>query len=177
MKETLREKLARQMPDVRFSFEPADIVSEVMSFGSVTPIEIAARSANLAENRKFIGKVQAELVKIPAIRDVQVSQSLDYPTVDVQVDREKAGISGVTLSQVAKSVVALLRPLRRSQLLARSQTGIGYQVRVELPQPVMRPQKTWRRFRSSSARQQILLRDVASRIARGQCPASSIATA
>src|SRR5207302_4273670 len=60
MKETLRKKLAQEMPDVRFSFEPADIVSEVMSFGSATPIEIAARSANLTENRKFIVKLQAE---------------------------------------------------------------------------------------------------------------------
>ena len=41
--------------EVRFSFEPADIVSEVMSFGSSTPIEIAARGANLDENRdKFL---------------------------------------------------------------------------------------------------------------------------
>src|SRR5262249_3110619 len=38
MKETLRTELSKQLPNVRFSFEPADIVSEVMSFGSATPI-------------------------------------------------------------------------------------------------------------------------------------------
>ncbi|MFM8326719.1 MAG: efflux RND transporter permease subunit, partial [Pirellulaceae bacterium] len=34
IKERLRQRLAKEMPDVRFSFEPSDIVNEVMSFGS-----------------------------------------------------------------------------------------------------------------------------------------------
>src|SRR5262245_51219930 len=128
------------MPDVLFSFEPADIVSEVMSFGSPTPIEIAARSASLAENRKFIGKVQAELAKIPAMRDVQISQSLDYPTVEVQIDREKAGISGVTMSQVARSVVSATSSSRFvvPNFWPDPKSGIGYQVQVEIPQRIMR---------------------------------------
>src|SRR5262249_25549762 len=134
MKEVLREELAQKMPDVRFSFEPADIVSEVMSFGSPTPIEIAARSASLAENRKFIGKEQAELAKITALRDVQISQSLDYPTVEVQIDREKAGISGVTMSQVARSVVSATSSSRFvvPNFWPDPKSGIGYQVQVEI---------------------------------------------
>src|SRR5207249_9754649 len=41
LKEGLRDKLAARLPGVRLSFEPADIVSEVMSFGSPTPVEVA----------------------------------------------------------------------------------------------------------------------------------------
>src|SRR4029079_14006661 len=88
MKEELREELAAKMPKVRFSFEPADIVSEVMSFGSPTPLEIAVRGGNLKENRDYLAKVEKILKQIPEWRDVQVSQSLDYPTVDVKIDRE-----------------------------------------------------------------------------------------
>ena len=172
MKEVLRRQLAEQMPDVRFSFEPADIVSEVMSFGSATPIEIAARSANLMENRKFIGKVQFELAKIGALRDVQVSQTLDYPTVDVQVDREKAGISGVTMSQVTKSVVAATSSSRFvvPNYWPDPKSGIGYQVQVELPQPVMRLVDDLATVPiEHRGSQQILLRDVA-KIAGGTMP-------
>jgi multidrug efflux pump subunit AcrB len=173
MKETLRTELTRELPNVRFSFEPADIVSEVMSFGSATPIEIAARSANLTENRKFIGKVQAELAKIPAIRDLQVSQALDYPTVDVQIDREKAGISGVTMSQVTNSVVAATSSSRFvvPNYWPDPKSGIGYQVQVELPQPVMRTADDLATVPvERHGSQQILLRDVASRIATGTMP-------
>ncbi len=172
MKEVLRKKLSEQMPDVRFSFEQADIVSEVMSFGSATPIEIAARSANLLENRKFIGKVQAELAKIPALRDVQISQALDYPMVDVQVDREKSGISGVTISQVAKSVVAATSSSRFvvPNYWPDPKSGIGYQVQVELPQPVMRTVDDLATLPiERRGSQQILLRDVA-KIAGGTMP-------
>ncbi|RPI86607.1 MAG: hypothetical protein EHM42_05855, partial [Planctomycetaceae bacterium] len=165
MKEILREELARQMPNVRFSFEPADIVSEVMSFGAATPIEISARSANLAENRKFIGKVRQKLAALPALRDVQVSQALDYPTVEVKVNRELAGISGVTMSQVTKSVVAATSSSRFvvPNYWPDPKTGIGYQVQVEIPQPVLRSNADLAALPVlHQGKSQVLLRDIAS---------------
>ena len=47
-KEKLRGKLAEAMPGVQFSFEPADIINEVMSFGSPTPVEVAVNGPNFA---------------------------------------------------------------------------------------------------------------------------------
>ena len=46
------------MPDVQFSFEPADIVSDVMSFGSPTPVEVAVSGPNFAETRAYAEKVR-----------------------------------------------------------------------------------------------------------------------
>lgn len=139
MKEDLRRDLTQRMPGVRFSFEPADIVSEVMSFGSSTPIEVSVRGGSLPENREYIERVQAELTQITGLRDVQISQSLDYPTVNVQVDREKAGISDVTTSQVVRSVVAATSSSRFvvPNYWPDPKSGIGYQVQVEIPQPTM----------------------------------------
>jgi multidrug efflux pump subunit AcrB len=138
-KEELRPFLAQRFPELRFSFEPADIVSEVMSFGSPTPIEIAARGANLAESRAYIEDVQRELALIPALRDLQIAQSLDYPTVNVQVNREKASFSGTSTSQVARSVVAATSSTRFvvQNYWPDPKSGIGYQVQVEIPQPTM----------------------------------------
>jgi multidrug efflux pump subunit AcrB len=137
MKETLRGELTRRFPDVRFSFEPADIISEVMSFGSTTPIEIAARGANLQENRAYLLKLQQELAALPYLRDIQFAQSLDYPTVDVRVDRERAGLSGASVAEVARSVVAATSSTRFvvPNYWPDPKTGIGYQVQLEIPQP------------------------------------------
>ncbi|MFO1043176.1 MAG: efflux RND transporter permease subunit [Planctomycetaceae bacterium] len=138
-KDELREILSQQFPELRLSFEPADIVSEVMSFGSPTPLEISARGANLAESREYMLAVQKELKSIPALRDVQIAQSLDYPTVNVVLDREKASYTGTTASQIARSVVAATSSTRFvvQNYWPDPKTGIGYQVQVEIPQPVM----------------------------------------
>ncbi len=94
MKGRVRERLAKEMPEVRFSFEPSDIVNEVMSFGSPTPIEVVVSGSDFAKNREFAEKLRKELAQVPVLRDLQLGQSMDYPTVQVNVDREKAGMAG-----------------------------------------------------------------------------------
>src|SRR5262249_1247739 len=61
LKERLRRRLTKQLPDVRFSFEPSDIVSRVMSFGAPTPIEVAVNGTNFADVRNYAGRLQASL--------------------------------------------------------------------------------------------------------------------
>ncbi len=54
---------------------------------------ISQRSEVLPTTWSFAEKLRRRLAEIPALRDLQFSQSLEYPTVDVKVDREKAGLS------------------------------------------------------------------------------------
>ncbi len=172
MKETLRTELARRLPNVRFSFEPADIISEVMSFGSPTPIEIAARGASLDDNRAYLVKLRTELEKLPFLRDLQTAQSLDYPTVNVQINREKAGLSGTTASQISRSVVAGTSSTRFivPNYWPDPKTGIGYQVQLEIPQAVMRTAADLGMIPvNHSGERPLLLRDVAE-ISLGKMP-------
>src|SRR5262249_13268742 len=85
------EAAGRKAAGIRLSFEPADIVNEVMSFGAPTPIEIAVRGPKLPESRAYANKLRERLAGIPALRDLQIVQAPDYPTVDVTVNREKLG--------------------------------------------------------------------------------------
>lgn len=172
MKETLRKELAARLPDVRFSFEPADIVSEVMSFGSPTPIEVAARGSNLKENREFAQRLQTELRKMPELRDIQISQTLDYPTVEIKIDREKAGRSNSTVAQVTRSVVAATSSSRFvvPNFWPDPKSGVGYQVQLEIPQPVMNSLDDLATVPLQRVQgQSLLLRDVA-QIAPGTMP-------
>ncbi|HUY34751.1 MAG TPA: efflux RND transporter permease subunit [Pirellulales bacterium] len=136
LKETLRQELKRRLPQLRLSFEPSDIVNEVMSFGSPTPIEVAISGQNLAESRAFNERMRKELEKIPALRDLQVAQSLDYPTVEVQLDRPKAGLAGVLPSEVARSLLAATTSSRfvTPNFWPDPKTGIGYIVQVQIPE-------------------------------------------
>jgi multidrug efflux pump subunit AcrB len=136
VKERLRERLAAEMPELRCSFEPADIVSEVMSFGSPTPVEIAVNGPNLADNVGYLERIEQQLREITSLRDLQVSQSLHYPTVEVNVDREKAGLSNVVPGEVARSLVPATSSSRFvvPNYWPDPKTGIGYQVQVQIPQ-------------------------------------------
>jgi multidrug efflux pump subunit AcrB len=138
-KERLRARFAAELPDVSFSFEPSDIVSRVMSMGSSTPIEVAVTGPNLADDRAFADKVRNALNRMPQLRDVQFGQTLDYPTVDVNVDRERAGLVGVSMADVSRSLVTATSSSRYvvPNYWADANTGVSYQVQVQLPQALM----------------------------------------
>src|SRR6202163_3016634 len=139
LKERLRQKLAQQLPGVRFSFEPSDIVSRVMSSGAPTPIEVAVSGPNLADSRQYADKLRARLAEVPTLRDLAFEQELDYPTVKVNVDRERAGVLGVTAGDVANSVVAGTSSSRytSANYWPDPKSGIGYQIQGEIPEHQM----------------------------------------
>ncbi|QEH33408.1 Cobalt-zinc-cadmium resistance protein CzcA [Aquisphaera giovannonii] len=139
LKRRLREKLSVAYPDVHFSFEPADIVSDVMSFGSPTPVEVAVSGPSYPDVLAHAAKIRDELAKVPTLRDLQYAQTLSYPTVSVEIDRERAGLSGVSAEEVARSLVTATSSSRFVAPLywPDPKTGIGYQVQVEIPVALM----------------------------------------
>ncbi|HUN80972.1 MAG TPA: efflux RND transporter permease subunit, partial [Phycisphaerae bacterium] len=162
--ERLRDRLARAMPGVQFSFEAGDIVSEVLSLGSPTPIEIAVSGPNLAANRAHAEAIEKSLAAIPRLRDLQFGQVLDYPTLDVTLDRARAGFSGVSASEVARSMVAATSSSRFTvpSYWADPRSGIGYQVQIEVPQARMDSVEAIRTVPVKETDQgDVLLRDVA----------------
>jgi multidrug efflux pump subunit AcrB len=135
LEERLRQKLPRELPGVRFSFQPSDIVSQVMSFGAPTPIEVAISGPDFTKTRSFALRVRKVLSGISSLRDVEFEQELDYPAVKVDINRELAGILGVTAGQVAQSLTEATSSSRFTvpNFWADSKTGVGYQVQVEVP--------------------------------------------
>jgi multidrug efflux pump subunit AcrB len=140
LKERLRDRLSREMPDVRFSFEPSDIINEVMSFGSPTPIEVVVSGSDFVSNRQFAERLRTELANVAALRDIQLGQSMDYPTVQVNVDREKAGLAGLMPVDVSRALVTATSSSRFvvPNYWADPKSGVAYQVQVEIPRPVVR---------------------------------------
>ena len=139
LKERLRRVFAQQMPGVSFSFEPGDIVSRVMSLGSPTPIELAVSGQNLDADRAFAEKIRARPQQIPSLRDLQFGQALDYPTVDVNVDRQKAGLLGVKMADVSLGLVPATSSSRFvvPNYWADPNSGVAYQIQVQVPQVQM----------------------------------------
>ena len=64
--------LHRELPGTQVSFEAADIVTQVMSFGSPTPVEIAVQGVSLQNDYAYAQKVQAQLAKLSFLRDLAI---------------------------------------------------------------------------------------------------------
>ncbi len=134
--EKLREIMKRELPDVRVSFEPQDIVSRVMSFGSSTPIEVAVSGPSLPLSKEHAEKLLTKLNELPFLRDAQIAQTLDAPTVNVQIDRERAGLLGVNVQDVTRSLVAATTSSRFTSPVfwADPGSGISFNVQVQIPE-------------------------------------------
>ena len=123
LRERIRADLRRELPDCQVSFEAADIVSQVMSFGSPTPIEVAVQGASLANDYEYAQKIQSQLAKLSFVRDLQFAQEYNYPTLDITINRERAGQFG--LDDGGRGAFGCSRhvlfPVHRAELLARSE--------------------------------------------------------
>ena len=164
LREKLRAVFAKELSEARVSFEPADIVSRVMSFGSSTPIEVAVSGPDLALSRAHAEKLLEKLRTIKSLRDVQMAQELDFPAVPVEVNRERAGLLGVREADVARSLVAATTSSRFTTPVywADGKTGVSYSVQVQIPQTLTKSAEDLRNIPiTASNGKSVLLRSVA----------------
>ncbi|HLJ50762.1 MAG TPA: efflux RND transporter permease subunit [Bryobacteraceae bacterium] len=136
LREKIRESLLRELPGTQISFEAGDIISQVMSFGSPTPVEVAVMGTSLQDNYTYAQKLRAQLAKLDFLRDLQFAQELNYPTLDINIDRERAGQFGLTMSDVVHSVIPATSSSRFTSpnYWRDPASGNAFQVQVELPQ-------------------------------------------
>jgi multidrug efflux pump subunit AcrB len=130
-----REEAERQSKLSIYGFEPGDIVTNVMSFGSPMPIAVRVVGTDLKMVRQHAEKIAGEMKKIPYLRDIQFQQQLDYPSFEVDIDREKAGLSGATIEDVRQALVMATASTRFTNLnyWVDVKTGFDYLVQVQVP--------------------------------------------
>jgi multidrug efflux pump subunit AcrB len=132
----LRRRLHEKFPDMVFFFEAANITNQILNFGLPAPIDVQVVGRNAAANYQIAQKLQAQIAGIPGAADVHIHQVVDYPEIDVNVDRSKAGLVGLTQRDVSNS---LLISLSSSSQIAPTQwldwsTGVSYNVAIQTPQ-------------------------------------------
>jgi multidrug efflux pump subunit AcrB len=132
----LREQLPRQFPGVTFSFPPADIVSQILNFGSPAPIDLQIRGANLDANFDYANKLLPRIRAIPGIADVRIQQSRQAPVFNVDIDRTRAQEVGVTTRDVTNSLVVNLAGSSQvaPTFWLNPQNGVSYPIVMQTPQ-------------------------------------------
>ncbi|MFH6935981.1 efflux RND transporter permease subunit [Flavobacterium sp. FlaQc-30] len=139
LKEKLRASVTKNIQGAQLSFEPADLVDQVMSMGANNPIEIVIQGKNLTQSKELADKLKKNMVSISYLRDLQLAQPLEYPTMQINYDRLRLGQMGLNVEQVGRSVAEGTSSSRYTQPVywLDKASGNAYQVQVEYPQFVM----------------------------------------
>jgi multidrug efflux pump subunit AcrB len=132
----LRENLPRAFPGVTFYFLPADMVTQILNFGSPSPIDVQIEGSNVQSTHEIATKIMADLHEIPGLVDLHIQQPLDYPTLDVNVDRTKAAQAGYTEKDVASSVLNSLSGSFQvtPMFFVNWNNGVSYNLVAQTPQ-------------------------------------------
>ncbi len=132
----LRKKLPDLFPGVTFSFLPADIVSQILNFGSPAPIDVQINGPNLEANRDFANKMLAHMKGVPGLADGRVQQAFKQPTLNVGFDRTMASLVGLNEQSAATSMLQTLAGSSQTNPIywLNPDNQISYPVSVQTPQ-------------------------------------------
>ena len=93
--QVLRERLQRKFPDCTIYFEAANITNQILNFGLPAPMDLQVGGRDAAANYKIAQNLMRKVAAIPGAVDVHIHQIVDYPQVQVHVDRSKADQLGL----------------------------------------------------------------------------------
>ncbi|HVS93900.1 MAG TPA: efflux RND transporter permease subunit [Mucilaginibacter sp.] len=139
LKDALRHNIAKEIPEMRITFEPIDMTEKIMSEGASTPIEVQVAGKDMQQIEGFADKVVNKLKQIPYLRDVQIAQPLNFPTIEITLDRLKIAQLGLNIKDISNSVTASTSSSRFTEknLWLDSKNQYTYQVQVQIPEYVM----------------------------------------
>lgn len=101
----LRKKWSTEFPSEKFLFVTGGIVNAALNEGAPTPIDIEVKAGKLEVAREAVEIIETAMLDIPGAADVQIAQMLDYPQLDIKVDRTRAAFYGLSQEEVAKNVL------------------------------------------------------------------------
>ena len=133
---TLREKLPRAFPGATFSFPPADIVTQILNFGTPAPIDLQVSGPDLAVNQAYAAKLLDKLRLIPGVADARMQQSLTSPQLNVDVDRSRMAALGLTEQDVTNSVGATIAGTSQTAptFWLNPKNGVSYPIVAQTPE-------------------------------------------
>jgi len=132
----VRRALSQQMPELTTYFQGGGLVDAVINQGLPAPIDIQVKSNNMQGAYALAQKLAAKISKMPNVASVYIPQNLDYPGIQLNIDREKASLIGLTTKQVMDNVITALTSDGQvaPSYWIDPKTGNNYMLTVQYPE-------------------------------------------
>jgi multidrug efflux pump subunit AcrB len=104
----VQEKLAREMPELSTYFQAGGLVDSVINQGLPAPIDIQIKSQDMDGSYALATQLAAKIKAMPNVSSVYIPQSIDYPGLALNIDRERASLIGLSAKEVVDDVITAL---------------------------------------------------------------------
>ncbi|MBV8656257.1 MAG: efflux RND transporter permease subunit [Burkholderiales bacterium] len=132
----MRKELPEHFPGVEFTFQPADIISQILNFGLPSAVDIQFTGKDVMANHKLAGELVNEIKTIPGAVDTHIQQRFDRPGLQVTMDRVRLQQTGLNGVDVAQNMLVSLSSSQQTTptFWLNRDNSIVYNVAVQTPQ-------------------------------------------
>jgi HAE1 family hydrophobic/amphiphilic exporter-1 len=132
----VRERIAKQLPQLRTYFQSGGLVDAVLNQGMPAPIDVQVSGMDLDSANNIAQNLAREIKAVPSVSEVYIPQDMDYPALQLNVNRERASELGLSPQEVVDNVITALTS---DVMIAPSywvdpKTGNNYFVSVQYPE-------------------------------------------
>ena len=104
----VREAIAHQYPEVRTFFQSGSMVDSTLNMGMPAPIDVQVTGKDLQQDYALAQQFAARIRQLPGVGEVYIPQDMNYPTLQLNVDRVHAGELGLTQKDIVNNVITSL---------------------------------------------------------------------
>jgi multidrug efflux pump subunit AcrB len=132
----VREKLREDFPDVATYLQAGGLVDSVVNQGKPAPIDIQIGGTNLQQANEIARSTAAKIRRFNTVNDVLIPQDLDYPGLELNINRDRASLLGISPKDIVDNVIT---SLTSDGMIAPSfwvdpKTGNSYMLTVQYPE-------------------------------------------
>jgi multidrug efflux pump subunit AcrB len=106
--EKVRRKLASDMPELTTYFEAGGLVDSVINQGLPAPIQIQISGNDLEQSFAIARQIAMQVKGLRTVSDVLIPQDLRYPGLELNIDRERASLIGLSPKNVVDNVITAM---------------------------------------------------------------------
>ncbi len=104
----VRRRLSREMPELTTYYQAGGLIDSVINKGLATPIDVQVKAMDMNGAMAMAEDLARRIRQMPNVSDVYIPQSLDYPGIQLNIDREKASLIGLSAQDVVDDVITAL---------------------------------------------------------------------
>jgi len=132
----VRRRIESELPQISAYFQSGGLVDAVLNLGLAAPIDVQVSGSDLKADFAAATELAARIRRIPDVSDVYIPQDIDYPALQLDIDRGRASELGLSQKEVVGNVITALTS---NQMIAPSywvdpKTGNDYMLTVQYPE-------------------------------------------
>src|SRR5579883_2485822 len=132
----VKKALQTEMPELSAYFQSGGLVDAVLNLGLPAPIDVQVAGSHLAEDYATALQLARQIRLIPGVADVFTPQDIDYPALQLNVDRMRASEMGLDQREVVENIITALfsNTMIAPSFWIDPKTGNDYMLTVQYPE-------------------------------------------